>query len=163
VRTTPDKSAFVPKRKDATVRQLCDELLVYDKATNKAHCLNESAAEVWNLCDGKRTVAEIVPLLKKKAKAPTDEQMLWMALLRLEKAGLLQNDVPLSGPVCTLSRREASRRVGATAAALAVPVIASILVPKAEAAVSCSTLGGVCNPRPCCAGMLLTCLAHRCV
>jgi hypothetical protein len=162
VRTNPDKSAFVPKRKDAIVRQLRDEFMVYDKATNKAHCLNESAAEVWNLCDGKRTVAEIVPLLKKKAKAPTDEQ-LWMALLKLEKAGLLQNDVPLSGPVCTLSRREASRRVGATAAALAVPVIASILVPKAEAAVSCSTLGGVCNPRPCCAGMLLTCVAHRCV
>jgi len=161
VRTTPDKSAFVPKRKDAIVRQLCDELLVYDKATNKAHCLNESAAEIWNLCDGKRTVAEIVPLLKKKAKAPTD--VLWMALLKLEKAGLLQNNVPLSGPVCTLSRREASRRVGATAAALAVPVIASILVPKAEAAVSCSTLGGVCNPRPCCAEMLLTCVAHRCV
>ncbi len=163
MRTTPDKSVFVPKRKDTIVRQLCDELLVYDKATNKAHCLNESAAEVWNLCDGKRTVAEIVPLLKKKAKAPTDEQLLWMALLRLEKAGLLQNNLPLSGPVCTLSRREASRRVGATAAALAVPVIASILVPKAAAAVSCSTLGGVCNPRPCCAGMLLTCVAHRCV
>jgi Coenzyme PQQ synthesis protein D (PqqD) len=163
VRTTPDKSAFVPKRKDAIVRQLCDELVVYDKATNKAHCLNESAAEVWNLCDGKRTVAEIVPLLKKKAKAPTDEQMLWMALLRLEKAGLLQNDVPRSGPLCNLSRREASRRVGATAAALAIPVIASILVPKAEAAVSCSMLGGVCSPRPCCPGMLLTCVAHRCV
>ncbi len=143
MRTTHDTSAFVPKRKDTIVRQLCDELLVYDKATNKAHCLNESAAEVWNLCDGKRTVAEIAPLLKKKAKAPTDEQLLWMALLRLEKAGLLQNNLPLSGPVCTLSRREASRRVGATAAALAVPVIASILVPKAEAAVSCSTLGGV--------------------
>ncbi len=121
MRTTPDKSVFVPKRKDTIVRQLCDELLVYDKATNKAHCLNESAAEVWNLCDGKRTVAEIVPLLKKKAKAPTDEQLLWMALLRLEKAGLLQNNLPLSGPVCTLSRRE------------------------------------------CCAGMLLTCVAHRCV
>ena len=163
MRTTPDKSVFVPKRKDTIVRQLCDELLVYDKATNKAHCLNESAAEVWNLCDGKRTVAEIVPLLKKKAKATTDEQLLWMALLRLEKAGSLQNNLPLSGPVCTLSRREASRRVGATAAALAVPVIASILVPKAAAAVSCSTLGGVCNPRPCCAGMLLTCVAHRCV
>ena len=163
MRTTPDKSAFVPKRKDAIVQQLRDEFMVYDKATNKAHCLNESAAEVWNLCDGKRTVAEIVPLLKKKAKAPTDEQMLWMALLKLEKAGLLQNDVPQTGPVCTLSRREASRRVGATAVALAVPVRASILVPKAEAAVSCSTLGGVCNPRPCCAGMLLTCVAHRCV
>jgi hypothetical protein len=163
VRTTPDKSDFVPKRKETVVRQLRDELLVYDKATNKAHCLNESAAEIWNLCDGKRTLADIVPLLKKKAKAPIDEQMLWMALIKLERAGLLQNNIPLSGPVHTLSRREASRKMGATAAALAVPVIASILVPKAGAAVSCSTLGGVCNPKPCCAGMLLTCVAHRCV
>jgi Coenzyme PQQ synthesis protein D (PqqD) len=163
VKTTPDKSAFVPKRKDTIVRQLSDELLVYDKATNKAHCLNESATEIWNLCDGKRAVADIVHLLKKNAKAPIDEQMLWMALIKLEKAGLLQNDVPLSDSARTLSRREASRRVGSMAAALAVPVIASVLVPKAEAAVSCSTLGGVCNPRPCCAGMLLTCVAHRCV
>jgi hypothetical protein len=163
VKTTPDKSAFVPKRKDTIVRQLSDELLAYDRATNKAHCLNESATEIWNLCDGERAVADIVPLLKKNAKAPIDEQMLWMALIKLEKAGLLQNDVPLSDPARTLSRREVSRRVGSMAAALVVPVIASVLVPKATAAVSCSTLGGVCNPRPCCAGMLLTCVAHRCV
>jgi coenzyme PQQ synthesis protein D (PqqD) len=163
VKKTPYSSAFVPKRKDAIVRQLSDEFLVYDKATNKAHCLNESAAGIWNLCDGKRTIADIVPLLKKKWKAPVYEEMLWIALVKLEKAGLLQNEIPLSGPLRTLSRREAVRKVGATAAALAAPVIASVLVPKAEAAVSCSTLGGVCNPRPCCAGMLLTCVAHVCV
>lgn len=163
MRTSLPRSSFAPKRKNAIGRQLSDEFLVYDRATNKAHCLNESAAEIWKLCDGKRTVADIVRVLQKDSESPVDEQMLWMALIKLEKAGLLQNKIPPSSPVRTLSRREAVRKVGATAAALAVPVVASVLVPKAAAAVSCSTLGGVCNPRPCCTGMLLTCVANKCI
>jgi coenzyme PQQ synthesis protein D (PqqD) len=163
VKKMPDSFAFVPKRKDAIVRQLSDEFLVYDKATNKAHCLNRSAAQVWKLCDGKRSVAEIVREMKKGTTSPLDEQMVWVALAQLGKAGLLQNRVGLSSRTGNLSRRQALRKAGAAAAALAVPVIASVLVPKAEAAVSCSTLSQPCNPKPCCTGMLLTCVAHVCV
>jgi hypothetical protein len=163
MKTDTARSSFAPKRKNVIVRQLSDEFLLYDEATNKAHCLNESAADIWHLCDGKRTVADIARVLEKESKSRVDEQMLWVALMKFENAGLLQNDIPRSHTGRRLSRREAVRKVGAAATALAVPVITSVLAPKAEAAVSCSTLGGPCNPRPCCAGMLLTCVAHTCV
>jgi hypothetical protein len=40
-------------RKDGLVIQdLPEEILVYDLNTNKAHCLNQTAAYVWQACDG---------------------------------------------------------------------------------------------------------------
>ena len=59
----PLRSALVPKRKNVLVLQLSDEFLVYDKETSKAHCLNNTAAEVWKLCDGTRTVQQIIDIL----------------------------------------------------------------------------------------------------
>jgi hypothetical protein len=35
------------------IQDMPDEVLVYDLDTNKAHCLNKSAAFVWRSCDGK--------------------------------------------------------------------------------------------------------------
>lgn len=157
------RSAFVPKHKDAIVRQLSDEFLVYDEETNKAHCLNQTAAEVWKLCDGKKTVAEIVHTMEKQSKS-VDEQMVWIAVTKFAKAGLLQNGVGLSSKGTPLSRREAVRKVGAAAAAaLALPVVTSIFVPTAAAA------GSPCRhnlaPCPqgnsqCCSG---NCVVGRCL
>ena len=44
------------------------EVLVYDRASNQIHHLNESSATVWRLCDGERTVADIA-----RAAGSTDE------------------------------------------------------------------------------------------
>jgi hypothetical protein len=41
------------------VREVAGEALVYDLDTHKATCLNETAARVRKLCDGRRTVADI--------------------------------------------------------------------------------------------------------
>ena len=38
------------------VEQIGDEILIYDTVNNCAHTLNRTAALVWKLCDGKRTV-----------------------------------------------------------------------------------------------------------
>ena len=42
------------------VQEMPDEVLVYDLDTNKAHCLNQSAALVWKSCDGNNSVGDIV-------------------------------------------------------------------------------------------------------
>jgi len=42
------------------VQEMPDEVLVYDLDSNKAHCLNQSAALVWKSCDGTNTVGDIV-------------------------------------------------------------------------------------------------------
>lgn len=56
---------FLPKaRCEALITKEVDgELLVYDRSRDKAHCLNESAAAIWKLCDGRTTPAEIASKL----------------------------------------------------------------------------------------------------
>lgn len=143
---------FAPNRKKAIVRQLSDEMLVYDTETNKAHCLNRTARDVWNLCDGKNTVAEIVCTLRKESKSPVDEKIVWMALHQLEKSGLLLKGIPSPGEKNVLSRRALIRKTG-IAAALALPVVTSILVPTPAAAASCAGIGRPCDPPPCCGAL----------
>ena len=112
----------VPKRKDAIIRQVTNEFIIYDKKTEHAHCLNRTAWDVWQLCDGKTTVAEMIQQLG----AGSDEPV-WLSLARLEKAGLLEKD-PAMSESANLDRRDAVRKLG-IAAAIALPVIISVLVP----------------------------------
>jgi DNA-binding transcriptional ArsR family regulator len=123
----------VLKREDTIVRQVGDEFLVYDLKTNKAHCLNRIAAEVWMLCDGKTTVAEIVRKVGETAKSSVDEAVIELALSRLQKAGLVEQDSSGSEPMIP-SRRVALRKMAT--AALALPLVTTILVPTAAQAVS---------------------------
>ncbi len=154
----PGRSAYVPRCKRTIARQLSDEFLVYEEETNRAHCLNQTAAEVWKLCDGKRTIAQIVHTMEKQSRSPVDEQVVMTALTKFAKAGLLQNGDALSSHAGTLSRREAARKIGVAAAALALPVVTSILVPTpADAASPCHTLGQPCpqGNSQCCSGHCL--------
>jgi hypothetical protein len=148
-------NTFRPKRIPVIERKLADELLLYNPKTARAYSLNRIAAQVWQLCDGRRTVSQIVQLVGKRSKRRVDHETVWLSLSKFAKARLL----------CTHPEDHQQRRhlveVGTIAISAAIPVVISILVPPAEAAASCSTLGQPCNPRPCCP--LLTCVANRCV
>lgn len=144
-------SRFVPRRKNAIVRQVSDEFLVYDKELNKAHCLNQVAGRVWNLCDGRRSAIAIIRELQNSTQ-PMDEKFVWMALDQMAKAGLLINQIPTVDNNLGLSRRTLIRKLGA-AAALALPVVASIAVPTPASAVSCLANGKPCSmDSQCCSG-----------
>jgi hypothetical protein len=124
------------------VQELADELLVYDRIRHKAHCLNETAALIWNNCDGKTSVSQMTRLLEKHANAPVDEAMVWLAFDELGKAKLLQdNNHPLTSEI---SRRELMRRIG-TAAVIALPVVSSIVAPHAVEAATCLGSGQGCT------------------
>ena len=153
-----------PKRVDAVSRQFCDELLVYDLRTDRAHCLNQAAAAVWMACDGKTTLNEMIRDLQDKMRSRIDQQILWMALSKLEAAGLLVEGTFLCKQPRRLSRREAMRKIG-SAAAIALPVVTSMLVPAPAMALSCFPLGHACTQNiQCCSnhcgvlGVNLVCL-----
>ncbi|MEP6643732.1 MAG: twin-arginine translocation signal domain-containing protein [Acidobacteriaceae bacterium] len=144
-------SRFIPQRKNAILRQIGDEFLVYDKDTDRAHCLNEFAGPVWKLSDGTHTVADIAKKLR-ASSAHMDEDLVWMALTQLAKAGLLLNRMPPPGIKIDLSRRALIQKVG-VAAALALPAVASIVVPTPAEAVSCLKNGKPCTlDSQCCSG-----------
>lgn len=50
-------------RKDFVFSQMDGEALLYRHSVNKTIHLNESAAAVWQLCDGERTVQQLVDVL----------------------------------------------------------------------------------------------------
>lgn len=144
------------------MRELSEEFLVYDKETSQAHCLNRTATDVWKLCDGKITVAEIIQELEKQSNSPVDERIVWMALHQLRKSGLLLGTILSSKETNMLSRRALVKKMG-VAAALALPVVTSILVPTAAQAASCLHAGQPCTANFQCCSMICHPINHVCV
>jgi hypothetical protein len=109
-------------------RQVESELMVYDSAADKAHCLNDTAARVWQACDGHTSVPDIAARLSAELKSEVREHSVWQALVQLEKADLLQEPVVPPELAHQLARREAVRTL-AYASVVAVPLVASIVAP----------------------------------
>ena len=124
------------------IEQLPDEVLVYDLDRKKAHCLNGSAALIWNHCDGKTSVEGISRILQQQTQEKITDDVVWLGLDQLYEARLMETRVVRPGIKGRLSRRELVKRIGI---AVSIPLVASILAPAASAGLSC--VG-----RPCAAG-----------
>ena len=140
------------------VQEMPDEVLVYDLNSNKAHCLNQSAAFVWKSCDGTKSVGDIVRQFEANGNGKVTEDFVWLAIDQLNENGLLDGDV--APRFAGQSRRQVLKTIG-LASMVALPVIASLVAPKkALGAASCICPGG---PGTCPAGCPTTCTAGNCV
>ena len=128
------------------VEHVGDELLVYDRERDKAHCLNDTAALVFSHCDGERSVCELAAQLSAESGRPIDEDVVGRALVRLSDEHLLEEPVSATGGR-EWSRRQVLVRVGVAGAAAGVglPVVKSVVAPTAAHAQSCVPQGGVCG------------------
>ena len=145
---TPDVRKPRARSEGLVVEQLNDELLVYDLASNRAHCLGAPAARVWRACDGRTLVGSLSATLE------LDADSVDQALAGLEACDLL-DEAPALGAGTT--RRELGIRVAKTSAAVAaVPLIWSIAAPSPAAAATptvafcAGACGGPCNAKPGC-------------
>ena len=141
------------RQESLVIKTLQDEVLVYDLSADKAHCLNRTAAFVWNNCDGRKTVSEIARLLREELQTPVDENVVWLALDQLEKFKLLQEHAAKPANVNGMSRRQMVRSLG-LAAAVALPLITSIVAPTPVQAASPGPPGTCCQNGPQCASGL---------
>ena len=147
------KQPALPRaRKDCLSRKLDDELLIYDPQRHEGHCLNSTAAAVWKLCDGKNSPLKIAGIVSRQLSARVDEPIVRLALERLADVHLLVEPVM---PVDLPSRRVAIRRIG-IAAAVALPLITSIVAPIPAHAVTCLHGGMPCTSNA-------QCCSHLCV
>lgn len=138
----PGDEAPRARTEELIVRELPDEVLVYDLRTHKAHCLNQTAALVWKHCDGSKSVPDIAQELRREFKmVKVDEDSVWYVLDTLRKARLLEEGMTLPPNVKALSRREALRKL-AVAAGVGLPLVASIVAPSAAQAASVVPKGG---------------------
>ena len=118
------------------IKYLPEEVLVYDLAREKAHCLNPTAALVWKYCDGDKTARQIKEAMEKETQITIDEHLVWLALEQLQAFDLIVGEIQRPAILKDMSRRELIRRIGVTA--VAIPVIISIVAPNAQAQASCA-------------------------
>jgi hypothetical protein len=135
------------------VRELADEVLVYDTTTDKAHCLNHTAALIWQHCDGQSSVSQIAHSVSLHLKAPVDEKLVWFALDQLSKDHLLEQRVCMPALMSGMTRRQMVRILG-IAAVVAVPLVTSIVAPTPAQAATCLPPGSACtSSAQCCNGL----------
>lgn len=122
------------------IRDVGNEVVVYDAARHEAHCLNHTAALVFRRADGRRSIPELAAVLAAESRAAVDAATVRLALKQLAAARLLDEEDERDGArasPASAGRRQAIRRVG-LGVALVAPVVTSLLVPTvAEAAATC--------------------------
>lgn len=143
------------RKRGLVVQEMPGEMLVYDTETNKAHCLNDSAAFVWTSCDGVNTVSDIVREFETNSKGTVTEDFVWLAIDQLSSKGLLEAKVEpkFKGK----SRRDVLKTIGLVSVA-ALPIIASLAAPQsALAATSCN-----CSKESDCSFQAASCMNLMC-
>ena len=138
------------KRNGVLSEQVDDELLVYDREVDRAHCLNRTAALVWRHADGERTIADLAAILRDQLDPVADENLVWHALDRLNESALLEERTPRSPEEMRAARRQFISKVGLVGiATLLLPIVTSIAAPApAQAGAcdgSCGSSGGFSN------------------
>jgi hypothetical protein len=119
----------ISRQNNIVTQEVESELLIYDLVDNKAFCLNETSAFVWQNCDGNSSVDSIAERMSRKLKTNVSEDLIWLTLKELKKLNLLESkdfDNKYEG----LTRREVVKKVG-FASMVALPIIASVIAPTA--------------------------------
>lgn len=140
----------VARKEGLVIQEMSDEILVYDLDTNKAHCLNQTAATVWKNCDGQNSVADISKIFGSQSGRAVDEDLIWLAIDQLNEKNLLAEEV--TAKFAGENRREVIKKVG-LAAVVALPIVTSLVAPKSAAAQSrcinpacrCDLSSGTCT------------------
>jgi hypothetical protein len=153
-------SRLAPKARKSKliVKELSNEVLIYDENNHQAHCLNETAALVWKFCDGRTSIPKMRQLLEKEMSVTVPEQTVWLALKQLEGSRLLDMSVTPQARLQRTSRRAVMQTMGI--AAVALPLITSVRAAAAVAAASCVPLGQPCvgaGLGNCCPGASVAC------
>jgi hypothetical protein len=146
------------RTKELIVREMSDEVIVYDTEKEKAHCLNQTSAFVWKHCDGKHSIEQVTRLLARELGTNVSSEVVWLAIEQLEKRMLLEESLERASGMARMTRRELGRKLGIAAAIIALPLITSIKAPTAMTAASvcipagsfgCVTDGDCCVPARC--------------
>src|SRR5262245_55631849 len=107
-----------------------DELIVYDENRHRGHCLNRTAALVWRHADGERTIADLAAILQAELDPVADENLVWLAVDRLNAAQLLEAPPLRSADEARAARRQFISKVGLLGiATLLLPLVTSVAPP----------------------------------
>jgi hypothetical protein len=140
----------VARKERLVIQEMSDEVLVYDLETDKAHCLNQTAAFVWKSCNGRNSVADITKLVGADSGSAIPEDLVWLAIDQLSEKNLLANNLKANFNGST--RREVIKKIG-LATVIGLPLVASLTAPTSVLAgnsCTCTGLNSDCTRQPAC-------------
>jgi hypothetical protein len=120
------------RRSGIFVERLPKEVILYDKTSDRVHCLSETAAAIWENCDGTRSEDDLARLVEARLGTPADRKLVLQALEELEKAGLLEAGHDLVSSGVMTSRREAVGKIAMAGSALVATIVAPAPVAHAS-------------------------------
>lgn len=136
------------------MEDLGDEVLVYDRQSDTAHCLTASAALVWRACGDGLTMQGLL------ARESIDRDTVECALSELEEQGLLESTgLRVYHTDGGITRRQA---IGRLAAAAAVPLVFSVAAPTAWGTHASPRVKGACSGNGCLNAGYVTCGSCSC-
>ena len=151
------------RQEQLVVQEVADETIIYDEQRDHVHRLNRTAALVWRYCDGSHTVAALAQAVSRElsaapgVSAPVTEDVIWLALDRLDKEKLLQGTLIRPEGVGQISRRDVLRKAALIGGlSVLIPVVQSVVAPTPAMAMSigCAKRGQqFSDTRPCCPGL----------
>jgi Coenzyme PQQ synthesis protein D (PqqD) len=117
---------------DVQIERAADEILVMKEGSLEAHALNQSAAAVYELCDGNASKSEMAAEIHRRTGLPADEEIVDLALSELVETGLVMLEDPEVRSAVT--RRALIRRLSLSSTlGLMLPVVETVVVPPAGA------------------------------
>ena len=142
---------------DIVVQEAGEELLVYKLSTHQAMSLNSTLSAIWQLCDGTRNIADLKNSTAKILKDSISEKVIVLAIDELKQHKLITfNETNFISNLSQVNRREMIKNIGLTTV-VAIPIITSLVAPRASQAAS----GNTCTqdsdcPSVCCQSNVCT-------
>lgn len=121
------------RQTDLSIRSLPDETLIYDLVRAKAHCLNRTAALVWQHCDGGTSHAQLARIVREQLGVEKADAVVRLALEQLSRRNLLEQPIaPLAG-AARISRRRVLKKLALAAVILPLVITISGQAPAVNA------------------------------
>ena len=162
-----------PKTKTENIisQEISDELIICNLEEDKVFCFNNTAKLVWNFCDGRNSIKEIVAELNKTTGGEFTAEIVKLAVQQFDKSSLLESNGIISN---SISRRNLIKNIAASSI-VALPIVSSLAMPpsaaaqascNASTACACSSNTGKGNPCAVpgtngCTGMFCACHANN--
>lgn len=156
------KNAPNARVNNLVVQELPNEILICDLENNHFYCLNQTASEVWKLCDGKNDFSEIASKLNQKTNQKVSEELIWLTIDQFSSKNLLEEKIETETFFSKTTRREVIKKIGLTSM-LALPLISQIIMPTPALAQSGGCPVGGLQPAGCPCSNGGDCISNCCL
>jgi hypothetical protein len=133
------------RNNDLLVEELGGELLIFDVSSNRAHCLNGTAAAIWRDCDGTRSFAAMAQRIFPGLDPADGERLVSVGVDRLRRRRLVESS-EREAPADP-SKRYMVKKLAllAAAAGFAAPLVSTVLAPTSAQSASLLPIGAPCD------------------